>query len=41
MFTAQKYLYASENSEGLRQEFEQQGCGLKYGANALIPFDFA
>ncbi|MDR5729206.1 MAG: DUF4238 domain-containing protein [Terriglobia bacterium] len=40
MFTAQKYLYAAENSVGLGQEFEQQGCRLKYGENALIPFDF-
>ena len=37
MFTAQKYLYAAEISAALRQEFEQQGAGLKYGENALIP----
>ena len=40
MFASQKYLYAAENSEDIGKEFEQNGCGLRYGENALVPFDF-
>lgn len=40
MFAAQKQLYAAENSANLIREFNEHGCELKYGENALIPFDF-